>query len=117
MGCLVKLFLTVLIIFSSTFVILCEDLSCSKDSEECGEEERSVMLDREENVEDLQDSNIKHDDEEGIVEENENLIERKDVIIDETEEVDGLFEPCTRTEYGGQLHKMLILHAGYKLAE
>ena len=59
MGCLVKLFLTVLIIFSSSFVILCEDLSCSKDNPECGEEERSAMLDREENVEDLQDSQQK----------------------------------------------------------
>ena len=39
-------------------MILCEDLSCSKDGEECGGEERSVLLEREENVEDKQDSNL-----------------------------------------------------------
>ena len=73
------------------------------------------MLDREENVEDLHDSKISNDDEDSIVE--ENVIEKKEVTSDETEEVDGLFEPCTRTEYGGQLQKMLILHTGYKLTE
>ena len=41
---------------------------------------------------------IENDDEEGIIEEIENLIEKKDVIIDETEDLDRLFDPCTRTE-------------------
>ena len=75
------------------------------------------MLERKENVEDVQDSNLSSDDEEGIVEENETLTEKEESKSDDTEEVYGLFEPCTKTEYGGQLHKMLVLQAGYKLTE
>ena len=44
------------------------------------------MLDREENVEDFQDSKIKNDDEDVIVEKNENLIEKNHATIDDTED-------------------------------
>ena len=80
------------------------------------------MVEAEEMVEGVEDEadkieNIQED--EGIVEEKDKLKEEKgeSTYDDETEEVDGMFEPCTKTEFGGQLHKMMILQAGYKLAE
>ena len=78
------------------------------------------MVEREDKVEGLEDvaDNSENAEEEGIVQENENFIEeKKEIETDDIEEVDGMFEPCTKTEYGGQLYKMMILNAGYKLAE
>ena len=94
-----------LILLSSCLVTLCEEGSCSKDSPECGDEERSLMVESENKVEDLEED-------EGIVNENDKTME-----YEEIEEVDGLFEPCTKSEKGGQLYKMMILNAGYKLSE
>ena len=100
MSCLVRLSLATLVVLSLCFVVLCEEESCSKDGQDCGEKDRSVMLERENKME-------------GIVEEKTNQSTKTDNI----EEVDGMFEPCTKTEKGGQLYKMMILNAGYKLAE
>jgi len=95
----------------------CEDGTCSKDGQDCGEEVKSIMVER---VEETPDD---PDDDEGIVDEDEveggnsksGTTEKQ--INDEIEEVDGLFEPCSKSEEGGQLYKMMILQAGYKLAE
>ena len=106
MSCLVRLSLATLVVLSLCFGVLCEEESCSKDGHDCGEKERSVMLERENKMEDLEDN-------EGIVEEKANQSTKTDNI----QEVDGMFEPCTKTEKGGQLYKMMILKAGYKLAE
>ena len=106
MSCLVRLSLVTLVVLSLHFVVLCEEESCSKDGQDCSEEERSVMLERESKMEDLEDD-------EGIVEEKGNQITK----TDDVKEVDGMFEPCTKTEKGGQLYKMMILNAGYKLSE
>ena len=106
MRCLVSLSLATVVLLSICIVILCEEESCSKDGHDCGEKERSVMLERENKMEDLEDN-------EGIVEEKANQSTKTDNI----EEVDGMFEPCTKTEKGGQLYKMMIMNAGYKLAE
>merc|ERR1719318_1945347 len=56
---------------------------------------------------------MEDDDDEGVVEEKENQSAR----TDEIEEVDGMFEPCTKSEKDGQLYKKMILNAGYKLAK
>jgi len=108
MSRLIRLSVATLIALSLCFVILCEEESCSKDGQDCAEKERSVMLESESKMEDDDD-----DDDEGIVEEKEN----PSAQTDEIEEVDGMFEPCTKTEKGGQLYKKMILNAGYKLAE
>ena len=106
MRCLVSLSLATVVLLSICIVILCEEESCSKEGHDCGEKERSVMLERENKMEDLEDDG-------GIVEEKANQSTKTDNI----QEVDGMFEPCTKTEKGGQLYKMMILKAGYKLAE
>ena len=106
MSCLVRLSLATLVVLSLCFGVLCEEESCSKDGQDCGEKDRSVMLERQNKMEDLEDD-------EGIVEEKAN----KSTQTDDIEEVDGMFEPCTKTEKGGQLYKMMILNAGLKLAE
>jgi len=98
--------LAAFIALSLCLVILCEEESCSKDGEDCAENDKSVMLERDNKMEVLEDD-------EGIVEEKTD----KSTKTDEIEEVDGMFEPCTKTEKGGQLYKMMILNAGYKLTE
>eukprot|EP00092_Neocalanus_flemingeri_P008526 GFUD01009185.1.p1 GENE.GFUD01009185.1~~GFUD01009185.1.p1 ORF type:complete len:241 (-),score=89.30 GFUD01009185.1:333-1055(-) len=118
MGCLVRLSLAVLIVLSTCFVTNCEEGSCSRDGQDCGEEEKSFMVKTEDKVEELGDLGENILEDEGIVEENENLKdEKRETMYDNEEEVDGMFEPCVKTEYGGQLHKMMILQAGYKLTE
>merc|ERR1719154_769498 len=106
MCCPFRLSLATLLFLSLCLVILCDEDSCSKDAQDCGEKERSVLLERENKIEDLEDD-------EGIVEEKTD----QSTKTDEIEEVDGMFEPCTKTEKGGQLYKMMILNAGYTLAE
>ena len=101
MRCLVSLSLATVVLLSICIVILCEEESCSKDGQGCGEKERSARLERENKMEDLEDD-------EGIVEEKAN----KSTQTEDIEEVDGMFEPCTKTEKGGQLYKMMILNAG-----
>ena len=101
MTCLVSFSLATVLLLSICIVILCEEESCSKDGQGCGENESSIMLERENKMEDLEDD-------EGIVEEKAN----KSTQTDDIEEVDGMFEPCTKTEKGEQLYKMMILNAG-----
>ena len=61
MRCLVSLSLATVVLLSICIVILCEEESCTKDGQGCGENESSVMLERENKMEDLEDD-------EGIVE-------------------------------------------------
>ena len=101
----------ILLLISNLSVSYAEDGSCSKDDQDCGAELKSGMVDQTINEDDI----IKEDDDEGIVEETED--EKKQDEIDDTEEVDGAFEPCTKIEMGGQLYKLMIQNAGYKLTE
>ena len=55
-------------------------------------------------------------DDEGVVDETLNA-SSETAEEDDTEEVDGIFEPCTKSEKGGQLHRIMIEKAGYQLTE
>merc|ERR1711915_1070735 len=90
-----------------------EDGSCSKDGQDCGAELKSGMVEQTIDEDDITKED--DDDDEGIVEETEG--EKIQDEIDDTEEVDGAFEPCTKIEMGGQLYKLMIQNAGYKLTD
>merc|ERR1712179_669328 len=93
MGWSSRLSLAALFVLSSWLVVLSEEESCSKDGSVCGEEEKSLMLEAEKEADNTEDEE------------------------DDTEEVDGIFEPCTKSEKGGQLQRLMIEKAGYQLTE
>merc|ERR1719369_885249 len=106
-----RLSLAALFVLSSWLVVLSEEESCSKDGSVCGEEEKSLMLEAEKEAESTED-----DYDEGVVDEALNVsLETSEE--DDTEEVDGIFEPCTKSEKGGQLQRLMIEKAGYQLTE
>jgi len=69
------------------------DGSCSKDDSNCDEPLGSVMAEAAE--------------------------KSKAIEVDDTDEVDGVFEPCkvSQDKDGGQLHRMLMNKAGHKIRE
>merc|ERR1719222_618762 len=106
-----RLLFAAIFVFSSWVVVCSEEQSCSKDGSVCGEEEKSLMLEAEKEAD-----NIEDEDDEGVVDEPLN-VSADTAADDDTEEVDGIFEPCTKTEKGGQLQRLMVEKAGYQLTE
>ena len=108
--------LVALLVLSSCLVVCGEEGSCSKDSSDCEEEEKSLMLET-----NIGENNSEGEDDNGVViGENTNVNSETSIDDDddeiEIEEVDGAFEPCNKTEKGGQLYRMMIESAGYQLS-
>merc|ERR1712142_268894 len=109
-----RLSLVSLLVLLSCLVVCGEEGSCSKDSSDCEEEEKSLMLET-----NIGENNHEVEDDNGVVKgENTNVNSETSIDDDDDEiqEVDGAFEPCNKTEKGGQLYRMMIESAGYQLS-
>jgi len=81
-----------------------EHETCKADDTECNDDKDDVNEDN--NVESLMVQ---------AANKNGKLNQTQESEEDDTEEVDGEFEPCKKTEADGQLQRMLMTNAGYKL--
>ena len=50
MSCLVRLSQATFVVLRLCFVVLCEEETCSKDGQDCGDEGRSAMMEREDKI-------------------------------------------------------------------
>ena len=85
-----------------------EHETCEADDTECndGKDDLNEDLNENNNVESLMVQ---------AANKNGKLNQTQESEEDDTEEVDGEFEPCKKTEADGQLQRMLMTNAGYKL--
>jgi len=108
-----------LILTVAILAVTCEEESCSKDDHLCDEEVRYVMVEKgrggdEEQDDEKQEEEMTEDSTENASKQNKNTLKMMKSLT-ETEGQNGPFEACTKTEYEGELQRLLILHAGYKL--
>ena len=82
--------------------------TCSKEGDCDSGEEKSLMLDK---GDDEEFGEVQGEENEGDKEEGE-----EDDVFN-VEEVQGIFNPCTVTEASGQLQRIIIKEAGYKISE
>ena len=106
-----RLSLVTFFMMLSCLVVFCEEESCSKDGTDCGEKKKSLMLEPE-----IEAYDNKNEDSERIIDESLNM-SSESATDDDTEEVDGIFEPCIKSGKGGQLHRLMVEKAGYQLTE